>query len=225
MSCSRVSWFFAATAIRAKERLHVGARLPPVQPPAVGVAAPHRVHLGQVGVAAPGPGVDQGQQARAVRAGLGAEDPRGGAPLVAVLGEVRGDVRPQVVLLVRLVQGGDPPDGIVEQRHHVRKRVAEEPGDAHCDVDARPAQLGGRHHLDAGDPPGRSSQTGRQPSNASTSAMSSPWVRIALVPHTVKPTERGYAPVSARCRASSESARATPTSQALRLGMAFGSTE
>ena len=55
--------------------------------------------------------------------------------------------------------------------------------------------------------------------------MSSPWVRIADVPHTVSPTQRGYAPVSARCRASSESASARPTSHALRDGIAFGSTE
>ncbi len=70
-----------------------------------------------------------------------------------------------------------------------------------------------------------SSHTGRQPSSARISAMSSPCVRIAEVPHTVSPTERGYSPVSARCRASSESASACPTSQALRDGIAFGSTE
>ena len=70
-----------------------------------------------------------------------------------------------------------------------------------------------------------SSQTGRHPISASTSAMSSPWVRMAEVPHTVSPTERGYDPVSARCRASSDSASAAPTSHALRDGIAFGSTE
>ena len=36
-----------------------------------------------------------------------------------------------------------------------------------------------------------SSHTGRHPISASTSAMSSPWVRIAEVPHTVSPTDRG----------------------------------
>ena len=55
--------------------------------------------------------------------------------------------------------------------------------------------------------------------------MSSPWVRIADVPHTVSPTLRGHAPVSARCRASSESASALPVSNELRDGMALGSTE
>ena len=70
-----------------------------------------------------------------------------------------------------------------------------------------------------------SSHTGRHPIRASTSAMSSPWVRIALVPHTVSPTVAGHSPVSSRWRASSESARARPTSQALRDGIAFGSTE
>ena len=42
-----------------------------------------------------------------------------------------------------------------------------------------------------------SSHTGRTPSSASTSATSSPEVRIAEVPHTDSPTERGYSPVSA----------------------------
>ena len=70
-----------------------------------------------------------------------------------------------------------------------------------------------------------SSQRGRQPMSASTSAMSSPCVRMAEVPHTVRPTQRGYSPSSARCRAISESARARPVSKDVRDGMAFGSTE
>ena len=70
-----------------------------------------------------------------------------------------------------------------------------------------------------------SSHTGLVPISARISARSSPWVRIAEVPQTVSPTLRGYSPVSARCRAISESASARPTSQALREGMAFGSTE
>ena len=36
-----------------------------------------------------------------------------------------------------------------------------------------------------------SSQSGRTPSSASTSATSSPEVRIALVPHTDSPTDSG----------------------------------
>jgi hypothetical protein len=36
-----------------------------------------------------------------------------------------------------------------------------------------------------------SSQVGSQPISASTSAMSSPWVRMAEVPQTVSPTARG----------------------------------
>jgi hypothetical protein len=55
--------------------------------------------------------------------------------------------------------------------------------------------------------------------------MSSPCVRMAAVPHTVRPPLDGYAPVSSRCRAISESARAAPTSHELRDGIAFGSTE
>jgi hypothetical protein len=48
---------------------------------------------------------------------------------------------------------------------------------------------------------------------------------MALVPQTVSPTPDGYSPVSARCRATSESASAEPTSHAERDGMALGSTE
>ena len=70
-----------------------------------------------------------------------------------------------------------------------------------------------------------SSHTGRTPIRASTSAMSSPCVRMAEVPQTVRPTLRGYSPVSARWRCTSESASATPTSQELRDGIALGSTE
>ncbi len=43
-----------------------------------------------------------------------------------------------------------------------------------------------------------SSHTGRTPRSASTSATSSPEVRMALVPQIDRPTERGQSPVSAR---------------------------
>ncbi len=42
------------------------------------------------------------------------------------------------------------------------------------------------------------SQTGRTPISARISAMSSPAVRMALVPHAERPTERGQSPWSAR---------------------------
>ena len=138
----------------APERgLHVGAGLAPVQAAAVGVPTPDGVHLGEVGVAAPVAGVDQRQQARPVRAGLGAEDPRGRAAAVTVRRDVGLDVLADVV--VRLVQGRHGPDRVVEQRDDVRERVAEEAGDAHGDVDAGPAELRARDDLEPGDPPGR----------------------------------------------------------------------
>lgn len=43
-----------------------------------------------------------------------------------------------------------------------------------------------------------SSQTGRMPSSANASAMSSPAVRIALVPQRERPTEVGQSPLSVR---------------------------
>ena len=72
----------------------------------------------------------------------------------------------------------------------MREGVAEEAGDAADDVDARPAQLVQRDDLDARQPPALACQTGRTPSSANTWAMSSPWVRIALVPQTLRPTLR-----------------------------------
>ena len=59
-------------------------------------------------------------------------------------GEVGPRVGADVVRLVRLVQPGDQPDGVVQQRDHVRERVAEEAADPHGDVDPRPAELGER---------------------------------------------------------------------------------
>ena len=151
MSCSRLSWFFAATSMPAERGLHVAACLPAVEAATVGVAAPDRVDLGEVGVATPVARVDERQQPRAVRARLGAEDAGGGPPLVAVLGQVGVDVRAHVVDVGGLVQLGDGPDRVVEQRDDVRERVAEEAGDADRDVDAGPAQLVQRHDLEAGD--------------------------------------------------------------------------
>jgi hypothetical protein len=43
-----------------------------------------------------------------------------------------------------------------------------------------------------------SSQTGSTPSSANASAMSSPEVRMALVPHIDSPTDCGHEPVSWR---------------------------
>ena len=170
-----------------------------VQAAAVGEAAPGGVDLGEVGVVAPVAAVDQLQQPGAVGARLGAEDPCGGASLVAVLGQVGLRVGADVVVLGGLVEAGDELHRVVEHRHHVREGVAEEAGDAHGDVDARAAELverrsapGSTTRRDA------SSQTGRTPSSASTSAMSSPAVRMADVPHTDSPTDCGQSPWSAR---------------------------
>ena len=44
--------------------------------------------------------------------------------------------------------------------------------------------------------PDSSAHTGRAPRRARASAMSSPWVRMAAVPHTTSPTEAGHSPVS-----------------------------
>ena len=93
------------------------------------------------------PGLDDLQDAGAVRPRLGAEDPRRGAALVAVLGEVGLGVGAHEVLVVRLVELGDQPHRVVEHRHHVREGVAEEAGDPHGDVDPRPAELLERDHV------------------------------------------------------------------------------
>ena len=94
-------------------------------------------------------------------------------------------------MLVRLVQLGDQPDGVVEHRHHVREGVPEEARDPDGDVDPGPAQLRQRDHLQSTTRREASSQTGSTPISASTSAMSSPQVRMAEVPQTDRPTDRG----------------------------------
>ena len=55
----------------------------------------------------------------------------------------------------RLVERADGADGLVEQRDLGREGVAEEAGDAQGHVDPRPAELGQRDDLVAGDAPAR----------------------------------------------------------------------
>ncbi|XHO07252.1 hypothetical protein ACEQUB_p00498 (plasmid) [Ralstonia syzygii] len=55
--------------------------------------------------------------------------------------------------------------------------------------------------------------------------MSSPWVRMALVPHTLMLTDSGSWPVSLRWRASTSPASAVPMRQAACDGRLRGSTE
>ena len=142
MSCSRVSCVLRRHRDPAERRLHVAARLAPVQPAPVGVAAPHRVHLGQVGVgrascgrrsAAAGPAPYAPGLEPKIRAVARRRSPCSRGVLVGV--------GAHVVAVGRLVQLGDRADRVVEQRDDVRERVPEEPGDAHRDVDARPAEL------------------------------------------------------------------------------------
>ena len=132
-----------------ERRLHVRTGLASVQVAPVRVAAPHGVHLGEVGVVAPVARVDQRQEARAVRARFGAEDAARRAPPVAVRTGVLQGVGAQVV--VGLVQFRDGGDRVVDQRDDVRERVAEETRDAQCHVDARPAELRTRNDREAGD--------------------------------------------------------------------------
>ena len=111
-------------------------------------AAPGGVDLGDVAVVAPVAGLHQGQDAGPVRAGLGAEDPGGRPAVITVVGQVGGGVGADEVLLVRLVEVGDQPYGVVEHGHHVREGVAEEAGDPYGDVDPRSLQLGQRDDLE-----------------------------------------------------------------------------
>ena len=55
--------------------------------------------------------------------------------------------------------------------------------------------------------------------------MSSPWVRIVLVPQTTMPTHRGYSPsFSSRYFSISRSPACTPTFQAVSVGIVWMST-
>ena len=64
-------------------------------------------------------------------------------------------MRGHVVVLVRLVEQCHHPHRVVEHHHHVREGIAEEAGDADRHVDARPAELVERDHLEPADPPRR----------------------------------------------------------------------
>ena len=215
MSCSRVSMFLAATAIRRNAPSMSGRAFTAVEPAAVGVAAPGRVDLGQVGVVPPVPRVDQRQQAGAVGAGLGAEDPGGRAAPVAVPGLVGQGVRAQVVA-TRAARRAPATAPIASSSSAITCGNAsrKNPEMRTRDVDPRPAEFGQRDDLEAGDPARRvvphraAADAARAPRRCRR-----PAVRMAEVPHTVRPTQRGYSPSSARCLASSESARARPVSE------------
>src|SRR5699024_10821233 len=104
-------------------------------------ASPGSVHLREVVVVAPGARLDRLEDPGTVRAGFRAEDPRGGAALIAVFGEVGPGVCAHEVLLRRRVEVRDHADGVVEHVDLVRERVPEEAGDAYGHVDARTAEL------------------------------------------------------------------------------------
>ena len=70
-----------------------------------------------------------------------------------MLGEVGLAVGTHVVVVGGLVEVRDESHGVVEHGDHVREGVAEEAGDPHRDVDARPAELGQRNRLEAHHPP------------------------------------------------------------------------
>ena len=131
--------------------LHVAPGRHAVELPAVGEAAPRRIDLREVLVVAPVARLDEREDARAVGTRLRAEDPCRRAALVAVLREVGLRVRPDVVVVVALVEGGDEPERVVEQVDDVRERVAEESRDADRDVDPRVAQLLQRDGVESDD--------------------------------------------------------------------------
>ena len=136
--------------------LHVGAGLPPVQPAAVGVAAPHRVHLGQVGVGAPVARVDEREQPRAVRARLRAEDAGGGPPAVAVR-RIRRRGRARAGSSRRRARRGRPPPATASSSSATTCGNASRKKPEMRSVTSmrgRPSSSSG-HHLEAGDAPGR----------------------------------------------------------------------
>ena len=74
MSCSRLSWLCRATSMVRSRSTKTSRASTPSAPPAVGVAAPLDEHGGEVAVVLPVARLDQGQDAGAVGARLGAED-------------------------------------------------------------------------------------------------------------------------------------------------------
>src|SRR5690606_24785937 len=82
---------------------HVVTRRDPVESTSVREATPGGVDLGEIGVIPPRTGLDGLEDARAVRAGFGAEDTGRGPALVAVFGQIGAGVGANVVLFVRLL--------------------------------------------------------------------------------------------------------------------------
>ena len=114
---------------------------------------------------------------------------------VAVLGEVGLRVRAHVVVVGGLVEVRDELHRVVEHRDHVRERVAEEAGDAHGHVDAGPAEFGQRDRLQVRPPGGtRRPRPAEHPAAQALRRCRRPTVRIAEVPHTDSPTDRGQRP-------------------------------
>ena len=183
MSCSRVSVFFAATAIRRNADSMSAPR-------SASRSRPWRhwcVDLGQVGVAAPVARVDQ-RQPGPVRARLGAEDPRRGrtasrraprcrparAPAGSSARPARATPRPrQAASSSSATTCGNASRKNPEMRTvtSIRGRPSSDSSTTEKPVTRRDA----------------SSQFGRQPISASTSAMSSPWCASPTCP-TVSPT-------------------------------------
>lgn len=111
-----------------------------------------------------------------------------------MLGEIGLRVRADIIVLIRLVERGDELDRVIQHGDDVWERVPEEPGNPHGDVDPGPVQLGQRDRSEVDDASRRVVPHRPDPSSANTSAMSSPAVRIAEVPHTDRPTDCGHCP-------------------------------
>ena len=171
MSCSRLSWFLTATSMRANWRRIGAARL--ARRRARGRRRsrprPRRPRRGRRRRASCGRRRAAGCRSRRCR-GAGrrcARSRRASRPRAPRRRRARacgrsscssGSSRP-----------GDQRHRVVEQVDEVREGVAEEAGDAHRDVDPRPAQLVQRDHLEAGRPgasPG-SSAAGRRAARGS----------------------------------------------------------
>ena len=198
-----------------------------VQLAAVGVAAPHRVDLGEVGVVAPVAAVDQRQQPGPVGARAWSRRP-GWWPGAGRRARRRRRRRGRGRSCPRRARPAPATrrDGVVEHGHHVREGVPEEAADAHRDVDPRPAQLGERDRLQAGDPAGR-----LVPDRADAEQRQHLGDVVAGGPHRRGAPHRqpDRARATRRCRRGSARAASRPSParspRPAGTGTAFGSTE
>jgi hypothetical protein len=178
-------------------------------------------------------GIDETLQARAIGAGLRAEDAVAGAHGGFGLGRAFGHEAERVgahaggdgVHVLGLVERANGADGAIEERDLRREGVAEEAGDAQRDIDARAAELGERDDLVTRDAEraGVPLRLGADEREGLCDVVAA-GAHVGGAPDAERERSEGV-PLSWKWRASRFSAERRPSSHAVGVGTARLSTE